>query len=676
MNPFQTLVRALARARGPRHTQRQARRQAPLTAILLEDRLVPAGPEFRSIDGSGNNIANPSWGQAGGSFIRLAPPEYTDGISSPAGADRPGAREISNALADQGDEDVLSDRFLSAMMYAWGQFIDHDFDLTPTGTTESFNIPVPAGDPYFDPLNTGTQVITMKRSTAAAGTGTSTTNPRQQVNGITAWLDGSMVYGSDAATARSLRTMQRGMLKSSAGRLLPVDAQGNFLAGDIRVNENPELTSLQTLFVREHNRKAAEIGAANPRLTDEEIYQRARAWVIAEIQVITYKEWLPQLIGGNGVGPYRGYDPRVNPAISNEFATAAFRLGHSMLGDDIEFLGNNGLPIRDEVSLADAFFNPALVKENGIDPILKYLASDPSSEIDSMVVGSVRNFLFGPPGAGGLDLASLNIQRGRDHGLADYNDTRAAVGLPRVTSFSQITSDPEKAAKLEELYGTVDKVDLWVGVLAENHVAGGSVGPTARAIIVDQFSRLRSADRFWYQRTFSGRDLQQLESTTLTSLIQRNTNLTTVQPNSFVFQAVVSGTVFGDGNRDARRNPAEQGLANRTVRLIDATTNEVVAEKQTNARGEFRFDVHDGVRTGRYLIQVVALPGETVTTPNRVVSIQSGNQQLPPQDIGLTRRNQPPVPVPPAPNPPPPPPQGAAGRIGDPLVLMGTFAGM
>jgi hypothetical protein len=151
-----------------------------------------------------------------------------------------------------------------------------------------------------------------------------------------------MVYGSDAATARSLRTMQRGMLKSSAGRLLPVDAQGNFLAGDIRVNENPELTSLQTLFVREHNRKAAEIGAANPRLMDEEIYQRARAWVIAEIQVITYKEWLPQLIGGNGVGPYRGYDPRVNPAISNEFATAAFRLGHSMLGDDIEFIS---LPI-------------------------------------------------------------------------------------------------------------------------------------------------------------------------------------------------------------------------------------------------------------------------------------------------------------------------------------------
>jgi hypothetical protein len=632
MNPFRRLARAFGRAakglRSPRPTTR-------LQIATLEDRVVPSGPEFRSIDGTGNNLANPTWGQAGTNFIRIAPAQYADGNSTPAGADRPGARAISNAVADSAGQDFISDRLLSAMMYAWGQFIDHDLDLTKSGTTEPFAIPVPNGDPWFDPNGTGTQVIPTNRSAPAAGTGTTRSNPRQQVNLITPWLDGSMVYGSDATTARGLRTLSGGLMKTSTGNLLPTGPGGFFQAGDVRANENPGLTSLQTLFVREHNRVARQIAAANPRLTDEEIYQRARAWVIAEIQVITYKEWLPSLTGASD--PYRGYDPRANPAISNEFATAGFRMGHSMLGDDVEFLGNDGLPIRDGVSLAEAFFNPSLVSQNNIDPILKYLASDPSSEIDTKVVDGVRNFLFGPPGAGGLDLASLNIQRGRDHGLADYNTTRAAYGLPRVTSFTQITSDPALASKLQSLYGNVNNVDLWVGVLAERHVANGSVGPTAAAIIREQFNRTRAADRFWYQRTFAGAELRQLEATTLSQMIARNTNLTSIQPNAFFFKAEVTGQVFADANRNGR-NDRESLLANRTVQLIDAHTNEVVATKTTDAQGRFRFGVADGVRTGQYLVKVTLNPGETVTTPTSPIRVTTDRAYA--ADVGLFRGSQ------------------------------------
>src|SRR5205823_979490 len=179
---------------------------------------------------------------------------------------------------------------------------------------------------------------------------------------------------------------------------------------------------------------------------------------------------------------YHGYDPSVDPGIANEFSTAAFRLGHSMLGDDVEFLDSNGNAVRDALPLANAFFNPDVVEATGIDPILKYLASDRAQEIDNKVVDSVRNFLFGPPGAGGLDLASLNIQRGRDHGLADYNTVRAAYGLGRVSDFSQITSNVQVQQTLKSLYGTVDNIDLWVGGLAEDHVAGSSLGPTFRRI--------------------------------------------------------------------------------------------------------------------------------------------------------------------------------------------------
>src|SRR5262249_35622235 len=162
----------------------------------------------------------------------------------------------------------------------------------------------------------------------------------------------------------SLRTFQGGLMKTSEGNLLPTDASGFFLAGDTRVNENPELTALTALFVREHNRLAAQFAKADPRLSDEQLYQKARARAIAELQAITYNEWLPALLG-SGIGPYTGYNPKVNPSISNEFATAAFRMGHSLVGSDVEFLDNDGNEVADGLSFADAFFNPGAVKANG-----------------------------------------------------------------------------------------------------------------------------------------------------------------------------------------------------------------------------------------------------------------------------------------------------------------------
>jgi len=648
------------------------RRRVRLALDTLEERAVPAivGPEWRSIDGSGNNLANPSWGQAGTDYIRVAPAAYADGVSSPAGADRPGAREISNSVADQQGQSTVSDRLMSAMVYAWGQFIDHDLDLTQTGTTESLPIPVPSGDPSFDPAATGTQLIPMKRSTFDAATGAN--SPRQQVNSITAWLDGSMIYGSDAATAGSLRTMQGGLLKTSAGNLLPTDSQGNFLAGDVRVGENPELTSLQTLFVREHNRWAIRLANANPGFTDEQLYQGARARVIAEVQVITYKEWLPALLGQNPLKPYAGYKPGVNPSISNEFATAGFRFGHSIVGPDIEFLDNNGNKVADPVSLAQAFFNPSIVKNLGIDPVLKYLASDPSQEVDLKVVDQLRNFLFGAPGQGGLDLASLNIQRGRDHGLADYNATRVAYGLPRLTDFSQITTDAALQSKLRQLYGSVDKIDLWVGVLAERHVAGGSVGATARAIIADQFTRIRDADRFWYQNQFKGKDLQVLENTSLAEIIAANTTTTNLQRQVFFFRPEITGVAFGDRNGDGKLGKGETGVARATIQLVDAATGAVVATTASNGKGEYRFGVGDGLRLGVYQVRAVLDSGAVVNGP--VVSVTKGDHN-PRAQLALPVQAAPPQPVPPAQGQPPKPP-APAPKPPAPASQPGALAGI
>lgn len=379
-------------------------------------------------------------------------------------------------------------------MYLWGQFIDHDIDLTDANRVNPEHAPIeaPTGDEYFDPAGTGKQTLSFTRSVFDAATGDSAANPRQQLSSITAWVDGSQVYGSDQGTADSLRSFVGGrMLVSDDG--LPPMQDGSFVVGDIRGNENIELTAMHALFLREHNLWADRISAENPGLSDEQIYQQARAIVIAEIQAITYNEFLPALLGQGALAPYSGYDASVNPTIANEFSTAAFRFGHSLVNDDIEFFGNDGRPIDEAIALREAFFNPSLLQEKGVDGILKYVASSQSQEIDLQLVDSLRNFLFGEAGQGGLDLASLKIQRGRDHGLADYNSARAAYGLEPVSSFADITSDPELQQKLADLYGDVDDIDLWVGVLAEDHAAGSSLGELGTTIVADQFTRLRTA---------------------------------------------------------------------------------------------------------------------------------------------------------------------------------------
>jgi hypothetical protein len=625
----------------------------------LEPRHLMAG-DFRSLDGTGNNLAHTEWGSTNEQFLRLSPAEYGDGISLPAGTDRPSAREISNELAAHPDGSLLNDRDMSALIYAWGQFVDHDIDLTNSATpAESFPIAVPTGDAYFDPTGSGTATIGLTRSIYDTATGTSAANVRQQMNAISAFIDASMVYGSDAATAASLRTMSGGLLKTSAGNLLPVDSAGNFLAGDVRVNENPDLVALQTLFVREHNRLATKMAADHADWNDERLYQEARKVVAGEVQAITYNEFLPALLGQNAIAPYRGYKANVNPGIANEFATAAFRLGHSLLGSDIEFLDNQGHEVHDEVELRDAFFNPSIVKETGIDPILKYLASDKAEELDTRVIDDVRNFLFGPPGAGGFDLASLNIQRGRDHGLADYNQVRAAYGLPKVKDFSDITKNVETQNSLRELYGSVDNIDLWVGGLAEDHVLGASVGPLFQRILADQFTRLRDGDRFWYERDLSGAQLDGVRHTTLADVIRRNSMTTNLQDNVFFFRPTISGSVFADQNSNAKLDLRETGLAGLTVQVLSAEGT-VVGTAKTQKNGRFEIEVEE---LGDYSLNVVELRGLSITTPTTAHVTQGGKLE---QNIGLGQGSHaspgtPTIPRTPAPPPPRQQPTSAGG---------------
>ncbi|MHC4947080.1 MAG: peroxidase family protein, partial [Planctomycetota bacterium] len=309
-------------------------------AVLGATSGAEAGREHRSIDGAGNNATHREWGRAGMPLLRLAPAAYDDGVAAPPGGDRPGPRVVSNGLCAQSEPIPCAAR-VTDFLWQWGQFLDHDLDLTETmDPVEPFDIEVPAGDVHFDPLWTGTQVIYCDRSAYVPAPVADA--PRQQLNAITAFIDASQVYGSDPVRAAALRTSDgTGRLATSPGRLLPFNEAGLpnaggpdpslFLAGDVRANEQVALTSLHTLFVREHNRLAGKIRRRRPDLSGDEVYERARAKVGALMQVITYREFLPALLGDDAISPYAGYDDGVDPGISNEFSTAAYRLGHSML---------------------------------------------------------------------------------------------------------------------------------------------------------------------------------------------------------------------------------------------------------------------------------------------------------------------------------------------------------
>lgn len=508
--------------------------------------------QTRTLNGAENNPSAPEQNKVGETYKRQAPADYGDGYSTPSGADRPNPRSISNAVAAQ-DKITVDEQQLSAFSWTWGQFLDHDIVLTPGGQRPDLSVKVPKGDPHFDPMGGGKAIIPVARSLTKEVDGS-----KEQFNKTSGWIDGSMVYGSDPERAKALRTFFGGTLKQSADGLLPKNTKGLdnedpfrgdparlFLAGDRRANENLALTSMHTLFLREHNRLAAEYAKAYPEATDETIYQAARKVVGAQIQKITYDEFLPTLLGEE-LPPYQGYKPETDASISNLFTSAAFRMGHSQVGRAIRRIEENGDETEHGHLCLRAGFHqaPRLESEGGIEPILRGLSEYLQEATDTKVVDDLRNYLFGRPGQGGLDLAAINIQRGRDHGLPSFNKIRESYGLNPHKSLDALSSKTPVTDSLKSIYDSVDQLDPWVGFLAEEHEPGCSVGPTLKHALVDQFTRLRDGDRFFYLNDPDVKELcSDIENTRLVDIIKRNTNIENIQDDLFIAR---DGDAFDD----------------------------------------------------------------------------------------------------------------------------------
>src|SRR5439155_4808123 len=311
--------------------------------------------QFESLDGSSNNVVNQTWGQSGTQYSRVASPNYADGISQMVGG--PNLRYASNRIFNDIGQNIFSENDLSQMGWLWGQFVDHNMGLRVETPAESAPIAFNANDP-LEQFHNVTGQIDFSRPPAAPGTGPGTGVPRQQINTVDSYIDGDAVYGNSAQRLDWLRvgTLDGDPTNNGARLMLP----GNFLpyatargdvssappmdlmgpltgnpagaivAGDVRANENIGLTAMQTLFAREHNRIVSQLPST---LSSELKFQIARRVVAAEIQYITYNEFLPAT--GVQLPAYTGYNPTVNASITNEFATVGFR-AHSMVHGQME----------------------------------------------------------------------------------------------------------------------------------------------------------------------------------------------------------------------------------------------------------------------------------------------------------------------------------------------------
>ncbi len=516
---------------------------------------IALAQESRSIDGTRNNLSNLSLGSVGQQYSRIAAANYADGIGE-IQSDLPNPREVSNILFDQ-ESSIEDQNNLSDFNWSFGQFICHDIDHVEYNTDEQIEFSVPEADNFFDVGST----LPYNRRFYDPNSGNAQLGPRQYQNLTTAFIDGSGIYGADEQRASWLRTFEGGKLKTSDGNYMPWNTESGeynslkdinapmmkhqpgesnqklFVAGDTRVNKNPAIIALHTVFLREHNRLCDELADANPNWSDERLYQRARKMVGAYIQKITFMDWLPSL--GILLEDYTGYNPSIDPTISNEFSAAGIVFENTLMGAEMLRLDNSGnlIPKGGLQIGEDYYYEPTTLFLDGIDCYLKGMSTQVQQQFDTKASTVLRNFDFSDDSTLAYDLVADRIYSGRDRGLPSYNEVRRNLGLPSFSTFSNLTGgNSDVADKLEAMYTSVDQLDLWVGLLAEKKLTNSIMGEVISNIIEDQMRNLRDGDRFYYRndtQVFSLYDIQEIENTTLHDIIARNTNITIMQDNVF-----------------------------------------------------------------------------------------------------------------------------------------------
>ncbi len=631
-----------------------------------QDRKKPARAKIkapstpRTLDGSANHPSDTARGSANVIYRRVAPHQYADDTGQMVSL--PNSRYISNRIFNDSAQNLFSENAVTQWAAAWGQFVDHSIGLRDQAEGESAPISFDSFDP-LEEFQNDLGAISFTRTAVAPGTGSS--SPREQLNIVSSYLDAWAVYGGDEDRLEWMRegpvdgdmtNNSALMLTTDAGYLPRATARdaatapamelvgglrfapdSRVIAGDVRANENVALTAIQTLFVREHNRIVNSLPA---NLTEEQKFQIARRVTGALQQRITYREFLPAL--GVKLRRYRGYRQGVDATVSNEFAGVGYR-AHSMIHGEIEVdaglddfsqeqldeLKASGVEVEvvdDGVEIAVplniAFANPDLVEQIGLGHILAGLAGESQYKNDEQIDNQLRSVMFQIPRpdterptdcldgeflsdcyTSVMDLAALDIERGRDHGIASYNDLRRAYGLKPAATFMELTGESTEdfpaeiaegavdpidnpdillfdrledidgneiqagtdaaegeavvgvrrstlAARLKAIYGDIDKVDGFVGMSAEPHVPGTEFGKLQLKMWKKQFQVLRDGDRYFYLNDPQLKRIERLYGVsyrrTLAQVIADNTDVELGDLPTNVFDGTTRSTANAD----------------------------------------------------------------------------------------------------------------------------------
>uniref|UniRef100_H2LKU2 NAD(P)H oxidase (H2O2-forming) n=1 Tax=Oryzias latipes TaxID=8090 RepID=H2LKU2_ORYLA len=525
--------------------------------------------EVPRFDGWYNSLGNPRRGSVGSRLVRLVPAQYWDGVYQPVLEPlQPNPRRLSRVLAE-GPSGLPSTRNQTVLFLFFGYHVAFEIsDLRSSGCPPEFmNIPVPQGDPVFDPNATGEVQLPFRRGEWDQASGQSPSNPRTQINSVTAWIDGSSIYGPSSSWSDLLRSFSGGRLTSGSEWNMPKQGgetnfmwsapdpstgehrpQGLYELGNAWANENMFTAAEGIIWFRYHNYVASKLHEEHPEWSDEELFQNARKTTVATFQNIALYEWLPGYLGNKTLPPYPGYQQFVDPGISPEFEVAAMRISATMTPPGV-YMRNRTCHFRN-ITNADGSTSPAIRLCNSfwkrqrinvktgqdVDDLLMGMASQIAEREDNIVVEDLRDYMYGPLRFTRTDLVAMTIQRGRDFGLQSYTEIRKALDLPP----QSCVVVPQMLQAVAELYdGDISKLELFPGGLLESL---DGPGPVFSAIILDQFERIRNGDRFWFENKLNGlftdEEIQEIRNVTYRDVLLAVTSAdaTDIQENVFFWK--------------------------------------------------------------------------------------------------------------------------------------------
>lgn len=482
-------------------------------------RAVPPEPKpshynYRTHDGSYNDLSDPSMGAAGATFGRNMSPQVQPD-------DSPNPIEVARKLMDR--QAFIPAKILNILAASWIQFQVHDWVSHERRKLDEDDdiVPIPDGYPDWKNRPNGQPERNMRIAGNIPKEGAN--DPFLFANENSHWWDGSQVYGVNSEAARKLRDGPK--IKLTKDGYLPLNVHGFELTG---FNESwwLGLSSLHTLFAREHNVLCDELKSAYPQMDEERVYQTARLIVSALIAKIHTVEWTPAILGTealdigmktNWYGPPKSWltrlgiwltdvhalkgIPETEPdhhtaryALTEEFATV-YRM-HPLIPDDyifydyktgnekarrgfLEIQGEQTDEQLRELGLRDCLYSQGIAHPGAIT-----LHNFPKSlqnleRFDELI-----------------DLSVVDIVRTRARRVPRYNEFRKGLHMPPVTEWDELTASPETNQILKDLYGDIDKVDTVIGLLGETPPDGFGFSDTAFRVFILMASRRLQSDRF------------------------------------------------------------------------------------------------------------------------------------------------------------------------------------